>query len=210
LVHDALEGAEREILGTGKIHADLERALQVVELTWQKADFGTPELNTAWLGKAKEAITRLYENWPNGDGFPIELEKRVTMVIDNVEWLGFIDRLEQTSSGLRVVDYKTSTTAMSKADAADSIQLGFYASAVARDGGEVVQAQLWYPRAATKSVSTRDLDLHGLDEIELEMVEITSSIRSEDWSPNVGRQCQRCSFRLSCPAWPEGKGAYLP
>jgi len=132
------------------------------------------------------------------------------MVIDDVEWLGFIDRLEQTSSGLRVVDYKTSATAISKAAAAESIQLGFYASAVAKEGGDVVHAQLWYPRAATKSVSTRDLDLDGLDRIKLEMVQITSSIRSEDWSPNVGGQCKRCSYRLSCPAWPEGKGAYLP
>ncbi len=210
LVHDALEGAEREILGTGKVHADLKRALHFVDLTWRTADFGTPALNTAWQSKAEEAITRLYENWPNGDGFPIELEKKVTMVIDDVQWVGFIDRLEQTSYGLRVVDYKTSTTAMNKADAADSIQLGFYASAVAQDGGEVVQAQLWYPRAATKSVSTRDFDLNGIDKIALEMVEITSSIRTEDWSPKVGRQCQRCNFRLSCPAWPEGKGAYLP
>ena len=210
LVHTALERGEREILGTGKVHADLERAIHFLELTWQEADFGTPELNNAWLGKAKETLTRLYENWPNRDGFPIELEKRVTMVIDDVEWLGFIDRLEQTSSGLRVVDYKTSATAMSKADAAESIQLGFYASAVAKEGGDVVHAQLWYPRVATKSVSTRDLDLDGLDRITLEMVQITSSIRSEDWSPNVGGQCKRCSYRLSCPAWPEGKGAYLP
>ena len=210
LVHDALENAEREILGTGKIHADIERALHFVEVAWQSADFGTPELDKAWLGKATGAVTHLYENWPNGDGFPIELERRVEMVIDGVEWLGFIDRLEQTSSGLRVVDYKTSATAMSKNDAAESIQLGFYASAVSSDGGDVVQAQLWYPRAATKSVSIRDLDLERMDDIESEMVQITSSIRSEDWTPNVGRQCERCDFRLSCPTWPEGEGAYLP
>jgi hypothetical protein len=209
-VHDALENAEREILGTGKIHAETERALHFVDVAWQNADFGTPELNTAWLGKAIEAVTRLYENWPNGDGIPIELERRVEKVIDGVEWLGFIDRLEQTSSGLRVVDYKTSATAMTKGDAAESIQLGFYASAVSSDGSDVVQAQLWYPRAATKSVSTRDLDLDRLDEIESEMVRVTTSIRSEDWTPDVGRQCERCDFRLSCPAWPEGKGAYLP
>jgi len=210
LVHDALEMAEREILGTGKIHTELERAIHYLTVVWAKADFGTPELNTAWMGKAIETITRLYENWPNGDGFPIELEKKVTMVINEVEWLGYVDRLEQTSSGLRVVDYKTSATAISGAEAKVSIQLGFYASAVMADGGDVEQAQLWFPRVATKSVSTRDLDLDQMDEIKTEMAEITSSIRAEDWAPRVGKPCTRCSFRLSCPAWPEGKGAYLP
>ena len=210
LVHSALEMAEREILSTGKIHSELERAIHFLGVAWEEADFGTPELDTAWLNKAAETVTRLYENWPNGDGIPIELEKKVTMVIDDVEWLGVIDRLEQTSSGLRVVDYKTSATATPKADVEVSIQLGFYASAVASAGGEVVQAQLWFPRVATKSVSTRDLDLGRIDEIGIQMADITSSIRAEDWAPKVGKQCEKCSFRLSCPAWPEGKGAFLP
>lgn len=209
LVHTALESAEREVLGTGGAHASLDRALHWLRETWVDADFGTPELNEAWLGKAEEALTRLYQNWPNGDGRPVDLEKRVTMLIDGVEWTGFIDRLERTDSGVRVVDYKTSATVMSKLDAAESIQLAFYASAVSEEGEEVIQAQLWYPRAATKSVSTRDLDLNRLDELHDVMAAVTQSIREEDWQPNVGKHCERCDFRLSCPAWPEGKGAYL-
>ena len=210
LVHAALEAAEKDVIGTGKVHADLHDSLRHLRESWQEADFGTPELNTAWLGKAEEAVTRLYENWPNGDGFPTELEKRVSMIIDGIEWFGFIDRVEQTSSGIRVIDYKTSTQAMTKDAAAESIQLAFYASAVAAEGGEVVQAQLWYPRAATKSVSTRELDLDRLEELQDEMVDVTASIRDEVWSPKVGDHCERCAFRLSCPAWPDGKGAYLP
>ena len=210
LVHAALEKAESEILGTGKTHADPKRAVDHLEEVWLGADFGTPQLNTAWLGKAREVIEKLYANWPNADGVPIELEKKVTAVIDEVEWLGFIDRIEQTSGGLRIVDYKTSTQAMSKDDAAGSVQLGFYAAAVEDEGGDVAEAQFWYPRTRAKSISTRDLDVDHLDDMRNEMMTITSSIRAEDWVPKVGDQCERCSFRLSCPAWPEGKGAYLP
>lgn len=209
LIHTTLESAEREVLGSGKAHADLERALEKLEETWATASFGTPELNEAWLAKGRELITKLYENWPTPDGSPIDVEARVTGVIDGVEWVGVIDRVEQTAEGLRVVDYKTSTQAITKEEASMSIQLGFYVTALATNG-PVVDAQLWYPRSRTKSVSIRSLDLNSLEEVRQEMIEITESVRSENWAPSVGRHCERCAFRLSCPAWPEGRGAFLP
>ena len=210
LVHDALERAEKEILGTGKTHADLDQALTHLANVWVDASFGTPELNAAWHDKAIEAVTKLYEKWPSPDGIPVALETRVESVINDIQWLGVIDRIEETPEGFRIVDYKTSTQAMSLADAAESIQLAFYTTAV-RDGGrEVSSAQLWYPRTRDKTVATRDLDMDRIDGVREEMTAITESIRKEDWAPKVGAQCQRCSFRLSCPAWPEGSGAYLP
>ena len=132
------------------------------------------------------------------------------MIIEGITWIGFIDRLEQTSSGYRVVDYKTSASAMTKKEAGDSIQLAFYAGAITTDGGDVIQAQLWYPRVAAQTVTVRDLDLGRLDELSEEMRTMTGSIRAEDWAPKVGEHCQRCDYRLSCPAWPEGRGAFLP
>jgi hypothetical protein len=51
--------------------------------------------------------------------------------------------------------------------------------------------------------------MHLLPEVEEKLSEITASIRAEDWEPRVSKQCGRCSFKSSCPAWPEGKGAYL-
>ena len=163
LVHDALERAEKEILGTGKTHADLDQALTHLANVWVDASFGTPELNAAWHDKAIEAVTKLYEKWPSPDGIPVALETRVESVINDIQWLGVIDRIEETPEGFRIVDYKTSTQAMSLADAAESIQLAFYTTAV-RDGGrEVSSAQLWYPRTRDKTVATRDLDMDRID-----------------------------------------------
>jgi RecB family exonuclease len=211
LVHKALEKAERSVIGTRQRHAEVSHAIECLEDVWTDADFGTPELNTAWLAKATEIVVKLYDKWPNSDGVPIDLEKRVTAVIAEVPWVGVIDRIESTSEGtLRVVDYKTSTQAMSVKDAAESVQLGFYAMALMAEGEEVTEAQLWYPRTSAKSVSTRSLDLDDLESVQEEMKRVTTAIRSEDWKPLVGAACERCAFRMSCPAWPEGSGAYLP
>lgn len=210
LIHSALESAEGQVIGSGMAHANLEQALRSLEETWAEASFGTPELNDAWLRKGREVVERLYGNWPTPDGIPVDLERRVETEIAGVTWVGVIDRLERTGQGMRIVDYKTSATAKTKDDVAESVQLAFYAAALEDEGAEVCGAELWFPRVASKSVTTRQFDMDRLDELREAMEEITVSIRSEEWAPNVGKQCERCLFRLSCPAWPEGRGAFLP
>ncbi|HEY7470588.1 MAG TPA: ATP-dependent DNA helicase [Acidimicrobiia bacterium] len=210
LVHSALEAAEQEVIGSGKAHSELADALDQLERVWATADFGTPQLNEAWLRHAREAVTRLYTEWP-GDGRPLELERKVTTTVAGVEWIGYLDRLERTPQGLKVIDYKTSKSPPTIDEAKRSIQLGFYASAIAEETGEaVVGAEMWFPRKEARSVTKRALDMALLPEVHLAMEEVTGSIQAEDWRPRVSDRCKRCDFRLSCPAWPEGRGAYLP
>jgi len=90
-------------------------------------------------------------------------------------------------------------------------QLAFYASAIAQSFGEpVIGAEMWFPRVESVKVTTRPLDLDRLTEIEETMIEVTNAIRSEQWEPRVGDGCKNCVFKKSCPAWPEGQGAFLP
>jgi RecB family exonuclease len=210
LVHSALESAESEVIGSGKTHADLTDAMRHLEKVWADADFGTPQLDQAWLGHARDTILRLYRAWPS-DGVPLELEKKVETEIGGVEWVGYIDRLEKGSNGLRVIDYKTSKSPPSVPEAKESIQLGFYASAVAKETGEpVVAAEMWFPRKDAKSVTKRSFDMDLLPEVVERMEAVTTAILEERWEPRVNNRCSRCDFRLSCPAWAEGRGAYLP
>lgn len=210
LVHAALEGAEREVVGTGRRHADLADALRHLEEVWKEADFGTPQLNDAWLKHARAAITRLYGAWP-GDGEPIALEKQVQSEIGGVRWVGVIDRLERTSAGLKVVDYKTTRNPPRVPDAKKSLQLAFYATAVGGETDERVDgAEMWFPRYESKSVTIRSLDMDALPEVMEVMEAVSHAIVAEAWVPRVNDLCRRCDFRLSCPAWTEGKGAYLP
>jgi superfamily I DNA/RNA helicase/RecB family exonuclease len=209
LMHEVLEIAEREVIGTGESHAELPRVLEILEKVWADADFGPPTLNQAWKKKAVDMLTKLYERWP-GKGEPIEVELAVEDEVDGIRWIGRVDRLERGPDGLRVIDYKTSSTAPSLEDSAESIQLAFYARAVAATHDEPVTAsEMWYPRTKTKSVATRAVALHKMDQIEETMSSITAAVAAEDWEPKVSASCTRCAFRRSCPAWPEGKGAFL-
>lgn len=209
LIHEVLERAERDAIGTGNRHAPLETALHHLERVWAEgADFGGEALDAAWLRKARDLIVKLYENWP-GRGVPVQVEQNVETVIEQVRWVGKVDRVEQTDDGLVVVDYKTSSSAPTKEEAAESLQLAFYATALGAQG-PVAGAEMWFPRVRTRSVSTRSLDLSRLEEMGEQMAQVTHAIREEVWEPTPGAHCQRCQFRLSCPAWPEGRGAFLP
>jgi superfamily I DNA/RNA helicase/RecB family exonuclease len=209
LIHEVLEGAEGEVVGSGRRHADLERVLEVLDDVWQRADFGTPQLDAAWRKKGVELLDRLYKNWPRG-GPPVAVERRVNMTIGDIPWEGVIDRVEQEGNALAIVDFKTKSSAATKEEAKQSVQLGFYALALASEGTQVVGAEFWYPRIASKSVTTRALELSELGLVEEELNRIAIGITTENWAPTPGAHCANCSFRRSCPAWPEGRGAFLP
>jgi superfamily I DNA/RNA helicase/RecB family exonuclease len=208
LIHEVLERAEREAVGTGDRHASLDTALGHLVRVWAEgADFGSDALDAAWLRKAEDLLAKLYENWP-GKGVPVGVEETVEAVIEQVKWLGRVDRLEETDEGIVVVDYKTGSSAPTKEEAAESLQLGFYALALGAHR-PVVAAEMWFPRLKTQSVSTRSLDMDRLQAVRQQMGQVTRAIRDEQWEPTPGGHCQRCQFRLSCPAWPEGRGAFL-
>ena len=209
LLHEVLEIAEREVIGSGRRHAEPDRALEILDEVWDRADFGPPALDQAWKKKAVDMLAKLYDHWP-GKGEPIEVELEVEDEIDGVRWIGRVDRLELGPEGLRVVDYKTGSSAPTLEEASQSIQLAFYARAVAgRRDESVTASEMWFPRTKSKSVTTRSVALHKMEEIEATMSSITAAIAGEDWAPKVSGACTRCQFRRSCPAWPEGKGAFL-
>jgi RecB family exonuclease len=210
LVHTALERAEMEVVGTGRSHAELDDALRHLDAVWEEADFGTPQLDAAWLAHARDTITHLYSVWP-GDGEPVALEKQVRAEVGGVEWVGVIDRLERSDKGLRVVDYKTTKSPPTIPEAKMSVQLAFYTTAVEEETGEdVLGAEMWFPRVESKSVTKRVFDMDALPEVKVVMEAVSEAVLAEAWEPRVNDLCRRCDFRLSCPAWAEGKGAYLP
>lgn len=211
LIHEALEAAEGAVIGTGRPHNDLTTALAALRAAWNSSDFGTPQLTKAWLAKAEGIITKLYATWPPSAAVPIALEKKISLEVEGVLWQGYIDRLEASPDGLRVVDYKTGTRVPTREEAASSLQLGFYAMALNAepDGPNVIAAELWFPAKDSQSLTVRGLDLARLPEIEAAMIEITTQIQRENWLPRVSSNCKNCAYRGSCPAWPEGRGAFV-
>jgi RecB family exonuclease len=215
LIHETLERAERSALQRRVPHAELEEALTALDSIWESADFGGPVLTEAWKRRGRKLIEKLYTHWPGRKAVPVALERKLDLELGEVMWHGRADRIEQTEPNhLRVVDYKTSTRTPTYEEAGQSIQLGFYVLAVDSDPelralGRPDQAELWYPLASGDKPKVRRLEGILIEGVRARMEEVARSIAAEQWPPKVGAHCRSCSVRLVCPAWPEGREAWV-
>lgn len=214
LIHRVLEISEGLALNQGLAHAELAQAIGALEDVWAAdADFGSPTLNEAWKNRGRKLLKRMHERWPGGAASVVASERNLHLDIDGIKWSGRADRIERHQPArLRVVDYKTSTSQPTKAEAADSLQLGFYVLAAANDS-ELIEigipdaAEYWHPMV---NAPVREFDLKNLDAVVGSLKRIGRGILAEEWPATPGVHCKNCSVRLLCPAWPEGREAYVP
>ncbi len=210
VIHAVLESCERAAMERRDHHARIDEALTALDDLWPLLDFGDGAHQQAWHRRAQQLLATLYSNWLRPGARPVALEHPVELELGGVRWRGRIDRVEEIEPGrLRVVDYKTSKTPPTKADAKASLQLGFYLLAARRDPdlaglGDPVEAELWYPLLGRLF----PFDPAELDGIEARLNTAAESILAERWEPRVGKDCQRCPVRLVCPMWPDGREAY--
>ena len=213
LIHETLERAETSAVEAGTSHAQLSGALEQLDSIWDPSDFGGEPWATAWYRRAVNIITYLYEHWPTR-GIPIALERPLFLDVDGVPWRGMADRIELDEGVVRIVDYKTGRRVPTTADAAVSMQLGFYVLALRADdqlarSGPVDEAEFWFPALTeAKSVTVRRFDARRLDRVVEAMKDAARGIASEEWPATPNPHCSSCRVRIVCPEWPEGREAF--
>lgn len=214
LIHSILEEVERRALEQGRPRSTAEEAHQQLDGLLERADFGSPVLAQAWRRRAQELFERLYREWPMDSADVVTLERTLELEIDGVRWRGRADRIERTATGaIRIVDYKTGGTPLTKVEAGRSLQLGFYVMAAAADQalaapGTPIEAQLWFPLAKAKSWRPA-FDPAMLSTVRQRLLAAAEGIGNEDWTPRVGAGCRTCPVRLVCDRWPEGREAFV-
>jgi superfamily I DNA/RNA helicase/RecB family exonuclease len=215
LIHLVLERSEAQAIAIRQPHNTLSETLEILEQVWAtEADFGSPVLNDAWKSKGRDLLTKMHEKWPGGNAIPTHTEKGFELEIGGISWVGRADRIERQQAGqLRVIDYKTGSRQPTVPEAAQSLQLGFYLLAAAADPeltehGRPTEAEFWHPAAGSPN-PVRKFDPANLELVESKLRKIGAGIAAEEWPATPGLHCKYCSVRLICPAWPEGREAYV-
>ena len=215
LIHLVLELSEAQAIVIQQPHNTLSDTLEILERVWaSEADFGSPVINDAWKAKGRALLTKMHEKWPGGNAVPTHTEKSFELEIDGITWLGRADRIERHQAGqLRVIDYKTGSRQPTLAEASESLQLGFYLLAAAADPelsaqGRPTEAEFWHP-AAPGTNPVRKFDPNNLELVESKLRTIGAGISAEAFPATPGVHCGYCSVRLICPAWPEGREAFV-
>ena len=214
LIHDVLEQAERTAVAEGRTRSTIGEALDWLDELLDQYDLDVGARRHYWYERAVELLVDLYDNWIRPTAEAVILEHGLELEINGRKWRGRADRIERQAPGeLRIVDYKTSRSMPSVEDAKTAIQLAFYLAASQADPvilaeGQPTEAEFWYPRGNRK-VKHRALDPTQMDDVLDEMAELADGISAEDWTPTIGTHCKNCTVRLVCPAWPEGREAFV-
>ena len=187
--------------------------LETFESEWDPARFDSSVVERQRHHDMEQMLlTWLAAGW----GTPLRSEVGFAFELPGATIRGKIDAIFRNDNGrLRIVDYKTSRYAVSKADAQESLQLATYFLAVKRTPelsalGEPGVLELAYPakpyqrggfttRSATPE-ATADYEKENTDRL----TQLIARVRQEDFAPNPDAECMHCRFATICPLYPEG------
>jgi len=214
LIHKVLELAEQAVIGSDRDRSTLREATDILEELWDDFDLGTDSVARSWRRRAESVLEHLYGKWPES-GAPVSAELSLPLDLDGTEWKGKVDRIERVGGSLKVVDYKTSKSLPSIAEAGSSLQLGFYVLAAKADAelserGSITGAEFWYPAPEPNknAIKTRHFDMANLDDVRDRLVTIALSVRDEQFPAVPNARCDRCDYQSVCPAQKEGREAF--
>lgn len=117
---------------------------------------------------------------------------------------GYVDRLDDADTGLRVIDYKTGRSPGHLWEQSAMFQLRFYALIVHLSLGRLpTHLQLLY--LGNGEVLTYEPDVEDLQRFERKLralwLAITRVADSGDWRPKPGAKCKWCCHQQICPAF---------
>lgn len=166
------------------------------------SSFFLPTANKPAHRQLKDAARRLlieYTASHADDLFRIwETERPFELHLDGVTINGradvILDREGGVDTALAILDYKTSTSAMSEHE----LQLQVYADAGRREGLDVRAAYVHDLKAGVRGAVP--VDSPAIDQAERTVTDAAVRLRQRDYSPNPGPRCRRCEVRLVCKA----------
>lgn len=220
--------AVAEYVAKGEVPANIEAMQELINGSWRNVVYESPWQSTSELGKAREAASRFLRYHHLEDRMFLEAEKSLSTQIDvttpsgsrdSVQLTGFIDRVEQDSSGrLVAIDLKNMKTAVPAGDIPEHGQLGVY-QLLLRDqqspephalqtspdveagiGAALVQLRVEDKTGMPKIQGQRAIEFTETPSwIEQRLGEAAEIIRNESFYPIVGEACTFCSYHSVCP-----------
>ncbi|UFU05567.1 ATP-dependent helicase [Ruania halotolerans] len=192
-------------------HGTEAELLRALDQRWHELD-----LSDGWVGRrererGEEIVRKLAQYNAERSGQQVEAEIPFDVDTGGVRLRGRVDRVEHTSTGVRIVDLKTGKSAVSKADAERNAQLGSYQVAVQHGAfgeGTSGGAALVYLGAPTKGVTQREQRPLAEDPepewAETLLREGATAMAAAVFEARPNPRCRICPVQNSCPAQPAG------
>lgn len=135
---------------------------------------------------------------------PIDRELDMLEDLDGIVIRGILDRIEETTEGLVITDYKTGKAPPERYALPAFFALKIYALLIRnRLGTTPVALRLMYLNGPTVyEIPVNDQQLDAMErQLRALWSAIERAIEREHFPPRPGVLCDYCSFREICPAW---------
>ena len=188
----------------------LERLLELAGQGWAKTDIRPRAVAVEQRRTLDTLLMRYYEHEiePGFDAEVLAVERRFKFELGASTVTGFIDRIDRLpTGGLRLIDYKTSKSAMKQDEAQDDLQLALYALACREvpelaELGEPESLVYLYPRLISYGKLTRRAQTvtpESADRTEARVLATVAKIAAEDFTFSPEADCTWCEFKPICP-----------
>ena len=183
-----------------------DRILRLLDEEWKKGEFDYTVREEKFREQGEEILSRYCNLTAANPPKVIKTEESFAFEIGPITIRGAIDRIDQTSDGVAIIDYKTSKTSSS---AKSNLQLAIYSMYLEQLDDEIIgglpaSASLHFLRDNEKPIRSHSFTLDQIAETKEKIVEVAAGIRNRAFGASTGRHCEWCDYKeLVCPAWEE-------
>ena len=134
----------------------------------------------------------------------LRTEEQFTFDIGPITIRGAIDRIDETSDGVSILDYKTSKTSTS---AKSNLQLAVYSMYLEQldeneIGGLPLSSSLYFLRDEEKPIREHSFTTDEISKTKEKIIDVAAGIRNRKFEATKGKHCDWCDYKsLLCPVW---------
>ena len=182
----------------------LERILRLLDEEWKENSFDYQVREEKFKEQGIEMLTRYQSNVSINPPVVVRTEEQFTFDIGPITIRGAIDRIDKTSEGISILDYKTSKTSSS---AKSNLQLAIYSMYLEQleddeIGGLPESSMLYFLRDEEEPVRDHSFTSEEIAKTKEKILAVAAGIRKREFSAKKGKHCDWCDYKnLICPAW---------
>lgn len=182
-----------------KHNVSLQRLLELYKKNWDDSGYMDPAHRKERYLSGERILTDYYNKEKDNDRNVIELEKTINLRLAGVKFSGRIDRIDRIEGNrVEIMDYKTGKVKELK-DIEKDFQTYLYAWGVWQTlHYEPEVLSHYYIEDSQKVVSRKTME-----EIKAQVAkaeEVVETMKSGDFTPNPGFNCEWCEYKDLCPA----------
>jgi DNA helicase-2/ATP-dependent DNA helicase PcrA len=178
--------------------------LAILEKNWNDEGYSSKAHEQRMRKEAERMLKTFYDQGYDPDKLPKYLEQQfVIKAKQGLRIGGRIDRIDETKTGMEIIDYKTGKE-MNQKEIDKSLQMSVYALAatdpgVLKENPEDIALTFYFLDTSKKKTTQRTEE--QLKQAKKDLIQKAKEIEKSQFEPTPGVWCDFCEYRLICEAW---------